>query len=185
MKKIVFAKLFLLVCFVACSSQNNTNKSDWKKFNLEDAGIKISLPCEPSKSVKVFQEKPKLAQRYTFDCKQDNLEISVSLAEHFGDFDEVKAKENMGFTEKMLKEGIGDKADFSSKDLTFQGFLAKEFIAKNSSRLSHLLNVQNKRGMYNFQLISTKKTNQSGKSFNNEFDKNSKEFFDSIQIIEK
>lgn len=185
MRKIILLNLIGFICIIGCSSQDNVNKFVWKDFTFEDAGIKISLPCEPSKEVKVFQKEPKLAQRYTFNCKKDNFEFSISLSEHFGDFSEDKAKETISFTEKMLKESIGDNADFSSKDISFEDAIGKEFNAKNESRLSKLIYIQNKRGAYNIQIISSNNAKKSVKDFDKEFEDISNKFVDSFKIIEQ
>ena len=71
-----------LALFSACAAQTRSDL-EWKTFDFSDSGIQIALPCEPSKEAKIFQKEPKLAQRYAYECKKDNLDFSVSLAEHF------------------------------------------------------------------------------------------------------
>src|SRR5688500_9153870 len=96
-------KTLLFICLAFWSSCVAQTSSDveWKTFDFSDSGIKIALPCEPLREAKVFQEKPKLAQTYTYGCKKDNFDFSVSLAEHFNEFDPNKAKESFDGVEEM------------------------------------------------------------------------------------
>ena len=165
----------------ACSAQTHSNP-EWKTFDFSDSGIKIDLPCEPSREAKVFQKEPKLAQRYAYGCKKDNLDFSVSLAEHFNEFDPNKAKQSFDGVEEMLRNSIKDKANLSAKDTTFQTYVAREIAAENEDLLGKMLLVQNKRGFYNVQLMSRRKPNQSKEDFNDEFQKSSQQLIDSIKI---
>ena len=174
--------LFVYLAFCCSCAAQTTSNFEWKTFDFSDSGIKLALPCEPSKSAKVFQKEPKLAQTYSYNCKKDNFEFSVSLAEHFDDFDPAKAKERFDGVEGLMRESLGGKADLSAKDTTFQTFVAREFSIENETRLAKAIHFQNKRGFYNVQVISQRKPNQSSEDFRDEFQKNTRSFFDSVKI---
>lgn len=181
MKKI--AVLFLFVAFtVSCNAQKENSTLIWKNFDFSDAGINISMPCEPSKSVKIFQEKPKLAQVYQFNCEEDNLKFSITLSERFEDFEPNKTKEKIDGIEKFIREGVKDKATVSAKDLTFQTFAARQFDVINETSIARHLHIQNERGAYNIQLILKRKPNQLAKDMNAEFESVAPEYFDSLKI---
>lgn len=170
-----------LALFNVCIAQTHTN-SEWKTFDFSESGIQIVLPCEPSKEAKIFQKEPKLAQRFTYECKKDNFNFSISLAEHFGEFDPIKAKESFDFAEKMFRQTIDDKSNLSSKDSNFKSYPAREFTIENENRLAKAIHFQNKRGSYNVQIISQRKLNQSLENFQNDFQKNTQKFFDSLKV---
>jgi uncharacterized DUF497 family protein len=177
-------RMLLFICLAllsTCAAQTHSNFG-WKIFDFSDSGIQIALPCEPSKEAKIFQKEPKLAQRYAYECKKDNLDFSVSLAEHFGEFDPNKTKENFDFTEKMFRQTIDEKSKLSAKDIAFQSYSAREFTIENENRLAKAIHFHNKRGSYNVQVISLKNPNQSLENFRDEFQKNTQKFFDSVKI---
>ena len=177
--------LFLyLILFCACAAQTHSN-SEWKKFDFSDSGTKVALPCEPSREAKVFQKEPKLAQRYAYGCKKDSFSYSISLAEHFGEFDPNKVKESFDGIEEMLRKQIDDKANVTAKDITFQTYVAREITAESENVLGKILLVQNKRGTYNVLLMSKKDPNQSKENFEVEFQKNAQQLFDSFEISPK
>jgi len=179
------ALLFVFLTFwCSCAAQTRSD-IEWKTFDFSDSGIKAALPCEPSREAKVFQKEPKLAQTYTYGCKKDNLDFSVSLAEHFNEFDPNKAKESFDNIEEMLRNSIKDKATLTAKDITFQTYAAREITSENENVLGKMLLVQNKRGSYNVQLMARRKPNQSKEDFNDEFQKNSKQLVDSVKISVK
>ena len=82
----------------------------------------------------------------------------------------------------MFRQTIDDKSKLSAKDTTFQSYSAREFTIENENRLAKAIHFQNKRGSYNVQVISQKKPNQSLENFQNEFQKNTQKFFDSVKI---
>ncbi len=173
-----------LILFCACAAQTHSNL-EWKNFDFSDSGIKVALPCEPSREAKIFQKEPKLAQRYAYGCKKGNFDFSVSLAEHFGEFDLNKAKESFDGIEEMLRKSIDDKANVTAKDTTFQSYVAREITAENENILGKILLVQNKRGTYNVLIMSRRDQNQSKENFNVEFQNNAQQLFDSFEISPK
>ncbi len=177
--------LFVSLTFwCSCTAQTRSDV-EWKTFDFSDSGIKVALPCEPSREAKVFQKEPKLAQRYDYGCKKNNLDFSVSLAEHFNEFDPNKAGESFDNIEEMLRNSIKDKATLGTKDTTFQAFAAREITSENENLLGKILLVQNKRGTYNVLLMSRRDANQSKENFNVEFQKNAQQLFDSFEISPK
>src|SRR5687768_14825295 len=101
MRNLSLVLFIYLALFSACTAQTHSN-FEWKMFDISDSGIKVSLPCEPSREAKVFQKEPKLAQRYAYGCKKDNFDFSISLAEHFDNFDPAKAKERFDGVEGFM-----------------------------------------------------------------------------------
>jgi len=169
MRKINLVFILCVFLCLSCNAQKEDSSLMWKNFDFPDAGIKINLPCEPSKNVKIFQEEPKLAQVYRYSCEKEGIKSSVSLAEHFGEFDKSKVKEAIDGVERVMREEIKNNANISTKDATFQNFSAREFDIKNETMLARSLHVQNKRGAYNVQIIFRRKQNQSDENFNSEF----------------
>ena len=184
MRNIRLLLFIYLILFCACAAQTRSDL-EWKNFNFSDSGVKVALPCEPSSEAKVFQNDPKLAQRYAYKCKKDNFDFSVSLAEHFGDFDQNKARENFDGIEDMLRKSIDNKATVTAKDSTFQSYAAREITAESENTLGKLLLVQNKRGTYNLLIMSRRDSNQSEERFKVEFQKNAQQLFDSFEIFLK
>ncbi|MGI9055525.1 MAG: hypothetical protein ACR2F2_06955 [Pyrinomonadaceae bacterium] len=183
MKKLLI--LFLFVIFVvSCTAQKADTNLVWKNYDFSDAGIKISIPCDPNKSVKVFQEKPKLAQVYQFTCKTDNIEFSISLAEHFGAFEPSKTKDALDGVEKTMREGVKDSAKILTKDFFFRTLAAKQIDVKNETTIGRHLHIQHERGAYNIQLIVKRKPNQSSEDLKVEFDSVASEYFDSLKVSE-
>lgn len=181
MRKLKTLLLVSLIFCCFCAAQNRLDV-EWKIYDFSDSGIKIALPCEPSREAKVFQKEPKLAQRYAYGCKKDNFDYSVDLAEHFNEFDPNRAKESFNNIEEMLRNSINDKATLTAKDTTFQTYAAREITSENENVLGRMLLVQNKRGSYNVQLMSQRKPNQSKEDFDSEFQKNSQQLVDSVKI---
>jgi hypothetical protein len=174
--------LCVLFCWT-CSAQKESSKLIWKNFDFSDAGIKVSLPCEPSKSVKTFQEEPKLAQVYKYSCEKEVLKFSISLAEHFGEFSQSEVKDAIDGVERVMREGIKNNANISTKDTIFQTYSAREFDIKNETMLARNLHVQNKRGAYNVQMIFQRKQNQSDEDFNTEFQSTAQKLFESFRTF--
>lgn len=184
MKRITIL-LTLVFFIISCQTQKADSSLQWKDFDFSEAGIKIALPCEPSKSIKTFQKEPKLAQVYQYVCEKDEFKFSVSLSEHFEEFDPKKVKDSIDSIEKGLRDGIKNNANFSSRDVIFQNFQCRVFDVKNATVLGRHLHIQNERGAYNIQLISNIKPNQSNEDFNSEFESVGKILFDSLIISEQ
>lgn len=182
MVKNLKAHLFLyLLLFYACSAQHQSNY-EWTNYDFAESGIKIALPCEPSKKAKVFQEEPKLAQSYSYNCKKDAFTFDVTLAEHFGNFDSSKVKASYAGIEEMLRQSIGDKGTVTAKDTSFQSFAAREITARNENVLGRMLLVQNSRGTYTAQIRLVRNAKQSASDFEADFEKNAKLFFQAFEI---
>ena len=174
--------LILTSCLLPCCAQSGSKKWDWQSFDFSDAGIRVELPCEPSRSSKIFQETPKLARRFEFKCEIGKFQFSISLAEHFGDFDTLKAEENINLIEKMLRQGIGGNAEFTSEGISISGFTGRRWSAKNETRLARHLHIENKRGSYGLQIVAQKRNARSLEPTDAEFDEVAKRLFDSFQI---
>lgn len=106
MKRRIIIFILFSVSTVACQAQKAELSLQWKDFDFSEAGIKTALPCEPSKSVKTFQKEPKLAQVYQYACEKDGFKFSVSLSEHFDEFDPKKVKDSIDNIEQGLRDGI-------------------------------------------------------------------------------
>lgn len=184
MKNLKALSFLYLILFCSCAAQTQS-KYEWRNFDFSESGIKVALPCEPSKKARVFQEEPKLAKSYIYNCENDGFDLTVSLSEHFGEFDENNVKERFDGIQEMMSQSIADKGSVTAKDLSFQTYSAREITARNENVLGKLLLVQNSRGTYNAQIRLVKKSKQSKAEFEAEFEKNAKLFFESFEIYTK
>lgn len=122
----------LLVLIFNYSCQTQTINLTWIEFSSAETGIKVNVPCQPDKNIKVFQEEPKPIRVFTFDCKvKDGIKYLFDLKEYMDDFDENKISERLKYFEEnftneiMLKTANLKKEDIKSvigKDTVRIGF---------------------------------------------------------------
>jgi hypothetical protein len=184
MRNHCFGLIFLIsLCGFSCNGQQS-NKFVWKTFEFKDAGVAISLPCEPERTAKVFQEKPKVARSYSFSCSEADFDFAVSLPERFNAFNPEKAEEELQNAERTLRVMIDDKAAISGRDMNIQGKLAREFTVKNDWTTGRQVAVVDERGIYNIQLSFTA---PNGATLTvkqiSEFHAVANKYFDSIKIV--
>lgn len=191
---IVLFSVFYL--FTSCASQIQTPKvelkenvalnAEWKEYFFDDAGIKISFPCEPQKEISIIQDKPKLVRDLGVKCDDKEVTFAVEVNEHFGALDESQMQPKLDTVENALKEIVGQKNNFESKDLIYKNkFPMRILDITNPTTYWRQANIINKRAVYKVLVFYRKQEDQSLTDFNNDFEIKYKKFFDSFQITEK
>ncbi len=119
--------VFLIGQVSACNVQNVDPGNLWKVVKSKDAGFKASFPCDAVSTKKLFQEVPKLAHLYSFECEYEGINFSVSLPERFGEFDPIQVGQDLDGVEETLLSMIGKNARIISTNRIFQSYSLREF----------------------------------------------------------
>ncbi|MGE3466320.1 MAG: hypothetical protein AB7J13_05250 [Pyrinomonadaceae bacterium] len=152
MKSSFFISFYLIVGFsLACSGQPSEKDASWTPVESSEAGFKAMFPCDPKVSKKLFQETPKVAHLYSYECTFEGVKFSVSLPERLGDFDPRLSKERLDSTEGLLREGIGEKGRITANDSDSNGYLSRDFEVDSGNVYGRQFLIEHLRGQYGIQ----------------------------------
>lgn len=183
MKNILMFLLFVLST-ASCQAQKSNLNLQWKEFESKESGIKISLPCEPKKYFKSFQDKPRPIHVYDLSCEVEGIKFLISSKNYMDDFNENSFKQTFEANESILKTMFGAIESFNEKkDFLTNGFTSKyyEVKLKGSGKINMLVVVSEIRSYQAMVGI----TPDSDKKLKANFEEISKKFVDSFQITEK
>lgn len=186
MNKFYVILLSLVCLLVSCNAQTQTRNFEWKEYIFDDAGVKVMLPCEMKRELVVLQNKPRLVRTFGFKCDSNDVTFVIELSENFGELDNSQMQQKLKDEENNLKEIVGQKNNFESKNFLYQGKLNASILdITNLTTFWRQVNVVNARGVYRALIFFREQEGESKKDFENEFENTSKKFFDSFQIFEK
>ena len=191
--KITFLITFFVFLICSCSSQDKIPNLNWKEFVSEETGIKIKTPCEPTKSVKSFQEKPRPIRVFSFGCEIDSgNKFLFDLKEHMDEFDKNKISEQLKYFEESFSSktmidtfnlNTEDIKSVTGEDIKRNGFQARlsEVKFSNGNRIKHIA-IINERGTYNAMVGISRKSHQSDEQFEKYYQNIANTFIESFQL---
>jgi len=185
MKKIILLFIFVITT-ISCQSQKANSSLQWKEFDFPDAGLKVSLPCEPKKYFKSFQDNPRPIHVYDFSCETEGMKFLVSSKNYMDDFNENTFKQTFDANESNLKtmfgaiESIEEKNDFLTNGLSSKYY---EVTPKVGGKVKSLIVVNNSR-FYEAMFGITPESERNLKESKVDYNEISKKFLDSFQITD-
>jgi len=134
--------LLFVLSTASCQAQKSDLNLQWKEFESKESGMKISLPCEPEKYFKSFQDKPRPIHVYDFSCEVEGIKFLISSKNYMDDFNENSFKQTFEANEGNLKTMFGAIESFNEKkDFLTNGFISKyyEVKLKGSGKINMLV----------------------------------------------
>ncbi len=186
MKQILLLFIFVFLT-ISCQAQKKDLDLQWKTYEFPEAGMKASFPCEPVKSFKSFQDKPRPIHTYNFDCEVSGIKFLISSKNHLDDFDENTFERNFEANESNLKFMFGAVESFDKKEnFLTNGFISKyyEIKPKVGGKVKSLMVVNESRS-YEALFGVTPDNEKKLKNLKIDYDEIGKKFIDSFQILDK
>lgn len=159
----------------------------WRNFESKEAAIKVSLPCDPEKSFKSFQDEPRPIHNFGFSCEVQGMRFLISSTDYMENFNERTFKQTFNANESNLKSMFGAIESTEKKEnFLTSGFSSKyyEITPKVGGKIKSLIVVSENR-FYTAMFGVTPENEKKLKGSKVDYDELSKKFIDSFQIIEK
>lgn len=185
MKKILIF-IILSVLTISCQAQKSDLDLKWREFEFKEAGIKVSLPCDPEKYFKSFQDEPRPIHVYSFSCEIKGMKFLISSQHYMDKFEENTFDKTFESHETNLKTIFGSIEDFNEKrDFKTSGFNSKFYEVKPESggKINNLFVVSESR-FYDAMFGILPESEKQIKESKIDYESISKKFTDSFQIIE-
>ena len=186
MNKIIVFILFLTFAF-SCKAQSEDLKLRLKEFESKEAGLKASLPCEPEKFFKSFQDRPRPIHVYDFDCETGGIKFVISSKNYMNEFNEKTLAQTFASHENILKNFFGEVESFNEKkDFLVSGLKSGyyEVRLQAGGKINELVAASNVR--YYVATVGVMPQNvKKLKESKLDYDSVSKKFINSFQVIDK
>lgn len=169
----------------ACGSIEPDFNLNWKEFTFKEAGFKAEFPCEPIKDFNSFQDEPRPVHTYEFSCDIEGMKFYISSKHYLDNFNENSIKDIFDSFESGHKKflSIGLKETKAMEIKKFSNTKGKLYKFENQEKaIIYQLVLANDERFYDLTNLLLAKNN-STKESKSEFDKISKRFRDSFEII--
>lgn len=172
---------------VSCQAQKVNSNLTWKEFESKEAGMKVSLPCEPKKNFKSFQDEPRPIHVYEFSCEAEGMKFLISSKNYMDDFNENTFKRTFESNESILKTMFGTVEGFEKKEnFLTNGLESKYYEVKlKSDGKINMLIVVSKNRSYEAMFGVTPESAVKLKESKIGYEEIGKKFIDSFSVIDK
>lgn len=185
MKKVTILILFALFT-ISCEGQKTDLKLQWRDFESKEAGVKVSLPCEPTKNFNSIQDEPRPIYLYEFSCEIEGMTFLLSSKHHSQEFNEKTFSRTFEIEEELLKTIFGEVNTFNEKsDFLANGFVSKYYEVRPKkggtvNKIVVLSKIRSYTALFGIMPKNERKIRES----KIDFESISKKFIDSFQVIE-
>ena len=172
---------------ISCQAQKKDLGLQWNTYEFPKAGMKASFPCEPEKSFKSFQDKPRPIHVYGFHCEVSGIKFLISSKNYMDEFSENTYEETFEANESNLKFMFGAVEGFDKKEnFLTNGFISKyyEIKPKSGGKVKSLIVVNESRS-YEALFGVDPENEKKLKNLKVNYDEIGKKFIDSFQILDK